>query len=68
LTDKTVGVVSVCSKNGAMCRRGQKQLPGKPKPEWMEKGVPYLERGRRDVTELFRVQQTPRVTTESAVR
>ena len=28
-------------------------LLGKPKPEWMEKGVPYLERGRRDVTPLY---------------
>jgi dipeptidyl aminopeptidase/acylaminoacyl peptidase len=29
-------------------------LLGKPKPEWMEKGVPYLERGKRDVTPLYR--------------
>ena len=29
-------------------------LLGKPTPEWMEKGVPYLERGKRDVTELFK--------------
>jgi dipeptidyl aminopeptidase/acylaminoacyl peptidase len=29
-------------------------LLGKPKPEWMEKGVPYLERGKRDVAELFK--------------
>jgi dipeptidyl aminopeptidase/acylaminoacyl peptidase len=29
-------------------------LLGKPKPEWMEKGVPYLERGRRNVDELFK--------------
>jgi dienelactone hydrolase len=28
-------------------------LLGKPKPEWMEKGVPYLERGKRDVTPLY---------------
>jgi dipeptidyl aminopeptidase/acylaminoacyl peptidase len=28
-------------------------LLGKSKPEWMEKGVPYLERGRRDVTPLY---------------
>ena len=25
-------------------------LLGKPTPEWMQKGVPYLEKGRRDVT------------------
>jgi dipeptidyl aminopeptidase/acylaminoacyl peptidase len=29
-------------------------LLGKPKPEWMDKGVPYLERGRRDVQGLFK--------------
>jgi len=29
-------------------------LLGKPKPEWMEKGVPFLERGRRDVSDLFK--------------
>jgi hypothetical protein len=34
-------------------------LLGKPKPEWMEKGVPYLERGRRNVDDLFK----PKVTT-----
>jgi dipeptidyl aminopeptidase/acylaminoacyl peptidase len=28
-------------------------LKGAPKPEWMEKGVPYLERGMRDVTPLY---------------
>ena len=34
-------------------------LLGKPKPEWMDKGVPYLERGRRNVDDLFK----PKVTT-----
>jgi len=29
-------------------------LLGKPRPEWMEKGVPYLERGKRDVTPLYK--------------
>ena len=24
------------------------------KPDWMEHGVPYLEKGKRDVTPLFR--------------
>ena len=33
-------------------------LLGKPKPEWMEKGVPYLEKGRRDVTDMFRRSTT----------
>jgi dienelactone hydrolase len=32
-------------------------LLGKPKPEWMEKGVPYLERGKRDVTPLYKKSQ-----------
>jgi len=29
-------------------------LLGKPKPEWMEKGVPYLEKGKRDVSSLYK--------------
>jgi dipeptidyl aminopeptidase/acylaminoacyl peptidase len=29
-------------------------LLGKPRPEWMEKGVPYLERGKRDINALFK--------------
>jgi len=28
-------------------------LKGAPKPRWMDKGVPYLERGKRDVTPLY---------------
>jgi dipeptidyl aminopeptidase/acylaminoacyl peptidase len=36
-------------------------LLGKPKPEWMEKGVPFLEKGRRDVTDMFK----PKVATTS---
>jgi dipeptidyl aminopeptidase/acylaminoacyl peptidase len=29
-------------------------LKDAPKPDWMEKGVPYLEKGKRDVTPLFK--------------
>ncbi len=29
-------------------------LLGKPKPEWMEKGVPYLERGKRDIDSFYK--------------
>ncbi|MGZ7065052.1 MAG: prolyl oligopeptidase family serine peptidase [Candidatus Aminicenantales bacterium] len=29
-------------------------LLGKPRPEWMDKGVPYLERGKRDVNALYK--------------
>ncbi len=29
-------------------------LLGRPRPEWMEKGVRYLERGKRDVNALFK--------------
>jgi dipeptidyl aminopeptidase/acylaminoacyl peptidase len=39
-------------------------LLGKPRPEWMSKGVPYLERGTRDVAPLFRKKAAP-VTTSS---
>jgi acetyl esterase/lipase len=29
-------------------------LLGKPRPGWMDKGVPYLERGKRDVNALYK--------------
>ncbi len=29
-------------------------LKGAPRPEWMQKGVPYLERGKRDVSRYFK--------------
>jgi len=32
-------------------------LLGKPKPEWMEKGVSYLEKGKRDVDPLFKKEE-----------
>ena len=32
-------------------------LLGKPRPEWMEKGVPYLERGKRDIDALFKTAE-----------
>ncbi len=35
-------------------------LLGKPRPEWMEKGVPYLERGRRDINALFKAPEEKR--------
>jgi dipeptidyl aminopeptidase/acylaminoacyl peptidase len=34
-------------------------LLGKPKPEWMEKGVPYSQRGTRDVSGLFKKPVVP---------
>ncbi|HSC28216.1 MAG TPA: prolyl oligopeptidase family serine peptidase [Vicinamibacterales bacterium] len=41
-------------------------LLGKPRPEWMEKGVTYLERGRRDVSEMFKPK--PAATTTQVSR
>jgi acetyl esterase/lipase len=32
-------------------------LLGRPKPEWMEKGVPYLDRGQRDVNALYKTAE-----------
>jgi acetyl esterase/lipase len=29
-------------------------LKGGPRPDWMDKGVPYLERGKRDIDALFK--------------
>ena len=43
-------------------------LLGQPTPEWMEKGVPYLEKGKRDVSDLFKPKDAPRSTTESAAK
>jgi dipeptidyl aminopeptidase/acylaminoacyl peptidase len=31
-------------------------LLGAPRPEWMDKGVSYLDRGKRDVTPLFKTK------------
>jgi dipeptidyl aminopeptidase/acylaminoacyl peptidase len=39
-------------------------LLGKPRPEWMEKGVPFLERGKRDVLDLFKPETADKTTTE----
>jgi len=32
-------------------------LNGGPKPDWMENGVPYFEKGKRDVNPLFKKEQ-----------
>jgi dipeptidyl aminopeptidase/acylaminoacyl peptidase len=32
-------------------------LLGKPAPEWMTQGVPYLERGKRDIDNLFKTAE-----------
>lgn len=34
-------------------------LLGKPRPAWMEKGVPFLERGTRDVSSMFKRTTPP---------
>jgi dipeptidyl aminopeptidase/acylaminoacyl peptidase len=34
-------------------------LLGKPKPDWMDKGVPYIEKGTRDVLSLFKRPLNP---------
>jgi dipeptidyl aminopeptidase/acylaminoacyl peptidase len=41
-------------------------LLGKPRPEWMDKGVPFLERGKRDVTPLFKTKATATTTSQAA--
>jgi dipeptidyl aminopeptidase/acylaminoacyl peptidase len=38
-------------------------LLGKPRPEWMDKGVPFLERGKRDVRPMFKKKGIPTTTT-----
>jgi dienelactone hydrolase len=39
-------------------------LLGKARPEWMDKGVPFLERGKRDVAPMFK-RKTPTTTPTS---
>jgi len=41
-------------------------LLGKAKPEWMEKGVPYMDRGQRDVSDLFKPKATTTTTNQQA--
>ena len=38
-------------------------LLGKPTPEWMTKGVPFLEKGKRDVSDLYK-RKTPSETNQ----
>jgi dienelactone hydrolase len=40
-------------------------LLGKPRPEWMDKGVPFLERGKRDVAPMFKKKTAPTTTNAS---
>jgi len=41
-------------------------LLGKPTPEWMQKGVQYMERGRRDVSDMFKPKVTTTTTTQAS--
>jgi dipeptidyl aminopeptidase/acylaminoacyl peptidase len=41
-------------------------LRGKPKPEWMKTGVPYMERGRRDVSDMFKPRAATTPTNQQA--
>jgi hypothetical protein len=37
-------------------------LLGKPRPEWMDKGVSFLDRGTRDVSGMFKKIVVPPAT------
>jgi hypothetical protein len=39
-------------------------LLGKPRPDWMDRGVPYQERGKRDVTSLFKKKSAGTTSTQ----
>jgi dipeptidyl aminopeptidase/acylaminoacyl peptidase len=43
-------------------------LLGKPRPEWMDKGVSFLDRGKRDVTPLFKKKGSAATTTTASGR
>jgi hypothetical protein len=39
-------------------------LLGKPRPEWMDKGVSYQDRGTRDVAPLFKTKTAATTTSQ----
>jgi hypothetical protein len=41
-------------------------LKGTPKPAWMQNGVPFLERGTRDVSDMFKKKPTTETTPSTA--
>jgi hypothetical protein len=41
-------------------------LLGKPRPEWMVKGVPFLDRGKRDISGMFKKQSSVTTSTNQA--
>jgi dipeptidyl aminopeptidase/acylaminoacyl peptidase len=43
-------------------------LLGRPRPEWMDTGVPFLERGKRDVAPLFKRKSVPTTSTRQAAK
>jgi dipeptidyl aminopeptidase/acylaminoacyl peptidase len=43
-------------------------LLNKPKPSWMDTGVPYLDRGKRDVTPLYKPKAAAATTTSTGGR
>jgi hypothetical protein len=43
-------------------------LLGRPRPEWMDKGVSYQDRGRRDVSPLFKKKSVPVETPPSQAK
>ena len=43
-------------------------LLGKPRPDWMVKGVPFLERGKRDVSPMFKRPGSSTTTTDQATK
>ena len=43
-------------------------LLGKPRPEWMDKGVPFLERGKRDVAHPGALGGEPQLASGSEVQ
>jgi dipeptidyl aminopeptidase/acylaminoacyl peptidase len=43
-------------------------LLGKPRPEWMDKGVSFLEKGTRDVSPMFKKAEGPKPGSGGAVK
>ena len=43
-------------------------LLNKPRPEWMDKGVPFLQKGTRDVSPMFKRADAPKPAATAAAR
>ena len=41
-------------------------LLGKPRPQWMDTGVPFIDRGKRDVAPMFKKKESKTITNQAS--